>query len=117
MHIQTEKDVSGTAAKFLREQAGLTQKEFWKSIGLTQSGGSRYEQGQTIPRPIRILLFVMYAAGLKIDATTEAGAAALTRLSHIQASENVADREQVGAKLLDAQRSIKQAQSVLASIH
>ncbi len=40
----------------LRESLGLNQSAFWSKFGVTQSGGSRYENGRTIPKPIRVLL-------------------------------------------------------------
>ena len=47
----------------LRESKGLTQAQFWPRIGITQSGGSRYENGdRPIPSPIEILLNVAYGS-------------------------------------------------------
>jgi DNA-binding transcriptional regulator YiaG len=37
----------------LRNQCKLNQSDFWSRFGVTQSGGSRYESGRTIPRPPR----------------------------------------------------------------
>ncbi|ENO89929.1 hypothetical protein C666_03550 [Thauera linaloolentis 47Lol = DSM 12138] len=34
----------------------LKQFEFWGALGVTQSGGSRYESGREIPEPVQILL-------------------------------------------------------------
>jgi DNA-binding transcriptional regulator YiaG len=44
----------------LREGLGLNQSEFWERIEVTQSGGSRYERGRPMPRPVRRLLGLMY---------------------------------------------------------
>jgi len=33
----------------LRVQLDLNQQEFWSAIGVTQSGGSRYENDRRIP--------------------------------------------------------------------
>jgi hypothetical protein len=38
-----------------------TQAQFWNHIGLTQSAGSRYENGRTIPDNTRMLLQLAYA--------------------------------------------------------
>lgn len=116
MDIKTEKDITGAAAKALREQAGETQAIFWKAVGLTQSGGSRYEGGQTIPKPVRLLIFIRYVAGLKIDLSTPEGAAQLVRLANLQASELAPHKEQIGAKLNVAMKSIKHASNTLSSI-
>lgn len=42
--------------KAMRKQSGLNQKEFWKLFGVTQSGGSRYENGRAMPKPVKILM-------------------------------------------------------------
>jgi predicted transcriptional regulator len=44
----------------LREGLGLNQSEFWDRIEVTQSGGSRYENGHAMPRPVRRLLGLVY---------------------------------------------------------
>ena len=47
--------------KLFRQKHSMSQAEFWARIGVTQSGGSRYESGRTIPRPVQLLLHVVYA--------------------------------------------------------
>ena len=37
----------------IRRRLGLNQEQFWTQIGVTQSGGSRYESGREMPRPVR----------------------------------------------------------------
>jgi DNA-binding transcriptional regulator YiaG len=44
----------------LRRQLGMNQAEFWSRIDVTQSGGSRYESGRPMPKPVRRLLGVVY---------------------------------------------------------
>lgn len=34
----------------VRRKLGLNQLEFWSQIGVTQSGGSRYESGRDMPK-------------------------------------------------------------------
>lgn len=41
-----------------RKKEGLNQMEFWMRYGVTQSGGSRYESGRNIPKPLAILLWL-----------------------------------------------------------
>jgi DNA-binding transcriptional regulator YiaG len=41
-----------------RKKEGLNQKDFWARYGVTQSGGSRYEAGRNIPKPLAILLWL-----------------------------------------------------------
>jgi transcriptional regulator with XRE-family HTH domain len=49
----------------VREKTGLNQQEFWTQIGVTQSGGSRYESGRSMPKPVRELLRLVHVE--KID--------------------------------------------------
>jgi predicted transcriptional regulator len=44
----------------LRQQLGLTQTQFWRALGVTQSAGSRYENGRGIPKPVHELVRVRY---------------------------------------------------------
>jgi DNA-binding transcriptional regulator YiaG len=41
-----------------RKKTNLNQMDFWKCYGVTQSGGSRYESGRNIPKPLAILLWL-----------------------------------------------------------
>lgn len=44
----------------IRRKLGLNQQEFWTKIGVTQSGGSRYESGREMPKPVRELLRLVH---------------------------------------------------------
>jgi hypothetical protein len=44
----------------LRESLGLNQAESWRRVEGTQSGGSRYENGRSMPRVVRKLLGIIY---------------------------------------------------------
>jgi transcriptional regulator with XRE-family HTH domain len=46
--------------KQLRKQTGLTQSAFWGKVSITQSGGSRYESGRTVPGPVQLLISLAY---------------------------------------------------------
>lgn len=52
---------SGKEAKLLRNKLGLNQSEFWSRISVTQSGGSRYESGRSLPKPVQLLINLAYA--------------------------------------------------------
>lgn len=39
----------------------MNQSDFWSKISVTQSGGSRYESGRSLPKPVRVLLHLAYA--------------------------------------------------------
>ncbi len=44
----------------IRRRLGLNQEQFWTQIGVTQSGGSRYESGRDMPKPVRELLRLVH---------------------------------------------------------
>jgi transcriptional regulator with XRE-family HTH domain len=50
----------------VRRKLGLNQSEFWGKIGVTQSGGSRYESGRSMPRPVRELLRLVHIEGIDL---------------------------------------------------
>ena len=50
----------GDAARAIRKRLGLGQAAFWSRVGVTQSAGSRYESGRSIPRPVVILMKLAY---------------------------------------------------------
>lgn len=51
---------TGQDARELRRLLSLNQKAFWGRLGVTQSGGSRYESGRPMPKPVALLLHVAY---------------------------------------------------------
>ena len=53
--------------KDIRRKLGLNQQEFWTRIGVTQSGGSRYESGREMPKPVQELLRLVHVE--KLDLT------------------------------------------------
>ena len=40
-----------------RKRDGLNQAAFWNPLGVTQSGGSRYESDRRMPTPVALLLW------------------------------------------------------------
>ena len=44
----------------IRLRLNLNQQEFWGQIGVPQSGGSRYESGRNMPKPVRELLRLVH---------------------------------------------------------
>jgi len=44
----------------LRKSLGQNQTEFWSDLGVTQSGGSRYENGRAIPKPVLMLIKIRH---------------------------------------------------------
>ncbi len=51
----------------LREFSGLDQTEFWGKVGVTQSGGSRYENGRRVPKSVQHLLRLVYIEKLDLE--------------------------------------------------
>jgi len=50
----------------LRHRLGLNQQQFWSAVGVTQSGGSRYESGRNMPRPVRELVRLVHIEGIDL---------------------------------------------------
>lgn len=46
----------------LRDSLGLNQLDFWSPLGVTQSGGSRYESGRRVPSSVLTLLHIAYGS-------------------------------------------------------
>jgi transcriptional regulator with XRE-family HTH domain len=51
----------------IRHKLGMNQSEFWSQLGVTQSGGSRYESGRSIPKPVQALLRLVHIEHVDID--------------------------------------------------
>lgn len=51
----------------IRKRLGVNQSEFWSRIGVTQSGGSRYESGRTLPKPVRELVRLVYLCNVPLE--------------------------------------------------
>ena len=44
----------------IRRKIRLSQYDFWNKVGVTQSGGSRYENGRNMPKPVRELVRLVH---------------------------------------------------------
>ncbi len=49
-----------TNPRDIRTKLGLNQAEFWNPLGVTQSCGSRLENGRPMAEPYKILLTIAY---------------------------------------------------------
>lgn len=47
--------------KATRLKHKLSQTKFWGRIGVTQSAGSRFENGRKLPKPVKTLMRLAYA--------------------------------------------------------
>ena len=54
-------------ARAIRSRMGLNQQQFWAKLGVTQSGGSRYESGRNMPRPVQQLLRLVHVEQIDIQ--------------------------------------------------
>ena len=51
----------------IRQRLGMNQEQFWTQVGVTQSGGSRYEGGRTMPKPVRELLRLVHVEQIDLS--------------------------------------------------
>lgn len=64
----------------IRRATGLNQHQFWSALGVTQSGGSRYENGRNVPRTVQALVNVTYVHKIDLSKITAANADAVRAL-------------------------------------
>ena len=111
MDIKTEQDITPEAAFALRKETGLTQRQFWESVGSNQASGHWFEGGKrnSIPKPIRMLVFLRYVAKLDFDVSQPEQADAIVRIGREIAARKEAARLAEEAKEAD-QRARKATQ-------
>ncbi len=68
----------------IRLRLGLNQQDFWGQIGVTQSGGSRYEGGRSMPKPVRELLRLVHVNQIDLRRVTKID---LMVLAHLKKSQ------------------------------
>lgn len=51
----------------IRQRLGMNQEQFWTQVGVTQSGGSRYEGGRSMPKPVRELLRLVHVEQIDLS--------------------------------------------------
>src|SRR6478609_9671598 len=51
----------------IRRKLRMNQQDFWSRIGVTQSGGSRYESGRRMPKPVLELLRVVHVERIDLS--------------------------------------------------
>lgn len=56
----TTQPLTGKDALLLRQGRSMNQAQFWGPLGVTQSGGSRYETGRKLPRTVELLVRMTY---------------------------------------------------------
>jgi hypothetical protein len=68
----------------IRLRLNLNQQEFWGQIGVTQSGGSRYESGRNMPKPVRELLRLVHVDQVDLKKINRNDVALITYLKAAQ---------------------------------
>jgi transcriptional regulator with XRE-family HTH domain len=68
----------------VRQRLGLNQRDFWGRVGVTQSGGSRYENGRVMPLPVRELLRLVHVEQIDLTALNRRDFELLTYLKEEQ---------------------------------
>lgn len=58
--MEKRKEAAKIDVLAIRKKTGLNQLQFWSRLGVTQSGGSRYESGRVMPKPARTLFDMVY---------------------------------------------------------
>lgn len=61
------KNTEKVDAREIRRKLGLNQQQFWSKLDVTQSGGSRYESGRNMPRPVQHLLRLVHVEQIDIQ--------------------------------------------------
>ena len=60
------KTIEKIDAREIRRKLGLNQQQCWSPLGVTQSGGSPYESGRNMPKPVRELLRLVHVEQVDI---------------------------------------------------
>ena len=68
----------------IRLRLNLNQQEFWGQIGVTQSGGSRYESGRNMPKPVRELLRLVHVDQIDLKKINRGDIALISYLKSAQ---------------------------------
>lgn len=63
---------SGEAVRALRKKRKLNQVDFWRRIGVTQSGGSRYENGRGMPAVVALAVELVWGTDREAEKLLEA---------------------------------------------
>ncbi len=80
MNHSSQNDISFDP-RAMRRRLDLNQHEFWSAVGVTQSGGSRYEQDRRIPKPVMELLRLRYQLGIRLEHINDKNAAMIRAIT------------------------------------
>ena len=71
----------------IRKKLKINQTEFWNQVGVTQSGGSRYESGRAIPNAVRELVRIVHIEGIPLHKINKNDLAVGRRLKQLNAGQ------------------------------
>ena len=66
--ISAENSMVKFDSKAARTALGINQSQFWQQVFVTQSGGSRYENDRSVPKPVQALLVIAYGTDAEAKA-------------------------------------------------
>lgn len=114
MEITTENDITPETAKWLRERAGLTQADFWRSVASSPASGCNYEQNNVgIPRPVRRLIFLTYVANVPTEAGTRDDAERAVHAGRLYHIDLAGGRNTIAAVIAETVAQLKKASHAL----
>lgn len=93
----------------IRHKLGMNQQEFWGRIGVTQSGGSRYESGRTMPKPVQELLRLVHVDLIDVRKITRHDYQVISYLKSADPSLYKRLREQANNNHTGARRARRRA--------
>lgn len=67
----------------IRRQRGLNQSDFWSRVGVTQSGGSRYESGRKMPKPVCELVRLVHVEQIDLAKINQEDQAVISYLKEV----------------------------------
>ena len=83
----------------IRRKLRMNQQQFWSRLGVTQSGGSRYESGRNMPRAVKQLLRLVHVEQIDIGRVRREDYEVLEYLKAHQAGLYKVLRKQARSKL------------------
>jgi transcriptional regulator with XRE-family HTH domain len=91
----------------IRRRLRMNQQEFWSRIGVTQSGGSRYESGRSMPKPVRELLRLVHIEGIALERARGADFEVVSYLKKANPKLYTSLRKAAAARVANAGRTTR----------
>lgn len=115
MEITRADQITGPAARELRERAGMNQARFWGEVNISKQRGSNYEKEiRRMDPAVKTLVYLRFVCGLPMNLPHETMKAACAIVTH--AGTGMAAIHQAAASIESAVGKIHQAKQELESI-